>query len=220
MIKLKEIGVSLSKQVILEAINFSFADRGLYIIIGNNGSGKTTLLKTMCGIYKPTLGLVQYQNKDIHQLNHFERSTMISYTDNPFPLPAFINLTDYIQLGLDNQDDVEGVLDAIKIGHLRNKPVLEMSRGQQQKAMLAKLFYQDNPIWLMDEPTNYLDYPSILNFWEQIQKKAKEKLIICTIHNPEEAIKQDAQILILKNKSLHPLNNKVGLSEIIGHLTE
>lgn len=220
MMQLKNIHVSLSKQTILEAVKYNFNSHGLYVILGNNGSGKTTLLKTMCGIYKPTLGSVQGQNKDMHQRNHFERSTLISYTDNPFPLPSFINLTDYIQLGIDRKEDAEMALKALKIDHLRHKPVLAMSRGQQQKAMLAKLFYQDNPVWLMDEPTNYLDYPSILNFWEQIQKKAKEKLIICTIHNPEEAIKLDAQILILKNKSLHPLNNRVSLAEIIGHLTE
>jgi len=220
MMVLQDVSVSLGKQAVIEKTSYNFNAKGLYVILGNNGSGKTTLLKTMCGIYKPNEGMVQYENQNLHQLTNFDRSTLISFSDNPFPLPAFINLVDYIKLGIGSQQEISGVLNDLEIGNLQAKPVIALSRGQQQKAMLAKLFYQDNPVWLMDEPTNYLDYPSILNFWEKVQKKAKEKLIICTIHNPEEAIKLNAQILMLKHKALLPLGNNVSLSEIVGHLTE
>jgi ABC-type multidrug transport system ATPase subunit len=98
-------------------------------------------------------------------------------------------------------------MQQLQLVDLKDREVASFSRGQQQKAMLAKLFYGDQPVWLMDEPSNYLDYPSLLHFWAEIQEKAKQKLIIATLHNPEEAIKLDAQILIIEQKRLNKLEN-------------
>lgn len=203
MIELKNLQVNLGGKTILQDVNYRFNKTGLYIILGNNGAGKTTLLKTMCGLQQPTQGSVEVEGKAIHQLNLVTRSGIVQYADDPSPIPAFIDLTNYLSLGyaVDNEQ-MESVFTQLNLTGLRNDQVASFSRGQQQKAMLAKLFYGDQPIWLMDEPSNYLDYPSLLHYWERIQEKAKQHLIIATLHNPEEALKLDAQILMIENNRL------------------
>ncbi|MDB4347369.1 ABC transporter ATP-binding protein [Bacteroidia bacterium] len=208
MIALKNLQVNLGGKAILEDLNFRFEKTGLYVILGNNGAGKTTLLKTICGLQNPNHGIVEAEGKSVHQLSLSERSSIIQYVDDPSPIPAFIKLTEYLTLGY--QEDgvqIETVMQQLQLVDLKDREVASFSRGQQQKSMLAKLFYGDQPVWLMDEPSNYLDYPSLLHFWAEIQEKAKQKLIIATLHNPEEAIKLDAQILIIKQKRLNKSEN-------------
>lgn len=219
MLALQNLSLSYNHNVILEQLNYEFEKNGLYIILGNNGSGKTTLLKSLCGILRPMSGLINVEKRELGAMSLPERATFVNYVDTPFPLPNFIDLEEYITLGYQvNHALAWDAINAIGIGNLHKHQVKSMSRGQQQKAMLAKLFYGDQPIWLLDEPTNYLDYPSVKNFWEQIELKAKEKLIIATVHNPEEALKLGATILLVKNRQLITFNTKPTMQQLIDYL--
>jgi len=220
MIEVKDILIKLDGEGILETANFKFEQTGLYLVLGNNGAGKTTLLKSICGLQSLVSGSILMNGKEVHSLSLPERSSWVQYVDDPFPIPAFIQLVDYLALGYTyNKERLEAAVKSFKLDQLADKDVSNFSRGQQQKAMLAKLFYGDQPIWLLDEPSNYLDYPSLLHFWKAIQLKAKDKLIIATLHNPEEALKLDAEIVMIKDKGLVKMDNP-SLERIIEALAQ
>jgi ABC-type cobalamin/Fe3+-siderophores transport system ATPase subunit len=222
MLHLKDLSINYNQALVLDGINYEFPNSGLFVILGNNGSGKTSLLKAICGLKavqdKPKSVIVIAEQR-INKMTLQEKASYVSYIDTPFPLPSFINLEEYVMLGyLADKEKAKNACLAMGMDEHFLKQVKNMSRGQQQKAMLSKLFYGDQPIWLLDEPTNYLDYPSVKNFWEQIALKAKEKLIIATVHNPEEALKLHATILIVKDKQLISFKGKPNLEELVSYL--
>ncbi len=217
--KLQDIGIHYGNQTVLAQVNYQFDATGLYVILGNNGSGKTSLLKTMCGLMPAFNGAILIENQSVANMSLMEKSTHFAYADHPFPLPDYIQLNEYLELGIANQNlDYATVLSMFGIETIAEKHVVKLSRGQQQKAMLAKIFYQNKPIWLLDEPSNYLDYPSIQQFWKLIKEKAKSHLIICTVHNPQEAIDAQAQCLVIKDKALIALPKSSSFEEIISYL--
>lgn len=221
MLNLNNISIQFGNTAVIKGCTYTFEPNGLYFILGNNGAGKTSVLRSICGLQEPAIGNILLNGKDIYQMSLMDRSSFVQYIDNPFPVPSYINLKEYLELGYaKDSGKLQNAFESMRLEPLKDKLVDEMSRGQQQKAMLAKLVYGNQPVWLLDEPSNFLDYPSLQHFWEQIQDFSKKKLIIATVHNPEEVLKLNATILMIKKGNLISFEQKPSLEELIKHLEE
>ncbi len=201
--KIEKLTIRYDKLVVLENINLTLNDTGLYVLMGNNGSGKSSFLKALCGLLKPSKGAIFFNKKPIEKLTLLEKSNIFAFADNPFPLPDYMTLTTYVQLGLSNDAARLGQslnqFDLLSIAHQKVK---NLSNGQQQRAMLAKVYFQNNPIWLLDEPTNFLDYKSTQFFWNFIESQSKKRLIICAAHHISEPIIEKSNCIICADKQL------------------
>jgi ATP-binding cassette subfamily B protein len=142
-------------------------------LIGENGAGKTTLIKLLSGFLDPTDGQVLLNGIDIREFNRQEYYDIFSAVFQEFSvIPATIkeNVTktnsDYDEDTLKESLEKAGLLE--KINSLskgiesqitRNvfEDGLELSGGETQRLMLARVLYKDSPIILLDEPTAALD---------------------------------------------------------------
>jgi ABC-type cobalamin/Fe3+-siderophores transport system ATPase subunit len=206
----------LKDSEILKDSNVAFPDKGLYLILGKNGIGKTTFLKSLCGWHHQFEGKITWDGKDLNKISLMEKRDLVQYASEPFPLPAFLNLIDYITLGYNrNEQRLQKVMNEFNIEGLSNKMVLEMSKGQQQKSMLAKLIYSNAKILLLDEPSNYLDFKSQKNLWEILTKESADRLILATIHDPRLVLELEANVLVMSEKRLIPWGPEKRQSELI-----
>lgn len=144
-------------------------------LIGPNGAGKTTLFNLIAGLYKPTFGKIYLDGEDItglepHQLFHkgLLRTFQIA---QPFPsLTVFENLMmvpagqigeTLINVWLKRrqikkqekelQEKAEGVIEFLKITHLRNEKAANLSGGQKKLLELARCMMVDAKVVLLDE---------------------------------------------------------------------
>ncbi|QQA41860.1 type I secretion system permease/ATPase [Pelagovum pacificum] len=138
-------------------------------ILGQNGSGKSTLLKLLSGLYKPTKGRVLIDGVDMGQVMPKDLRRGIGYLGQDVRLFAG-TLRENLNLTLLERDDdrLLAALDFAGLGpFVRNHPKgldLELrdggeglSIGQRQSLGWARLWLQDPPICLLDEPTAALD---------------------------------------------------------------
>ena len=142
-------------------------------IVGSNGAGKTTLIKLLCGFLDPTEGRVLLNGEDIRQYNRRDYYDLFSAVFQDFSVLE-ASVAENVAQRADNIDmekvqaclERSGISETVaalpnaletKIGRQVYEDGVELSGGQMQKLMLARAFYKDAPIIVLDEPTAALD---------------------------------------------------------------
>ncbi len=143
-------------------------------LVGENGSGKTTFAKLLAGLYAPSRGVVAWDGDDIATLDPAELRRHISVVFQDFMrylLPAHDNIALGDHARFHDRAAVElaareaGIHDTL--GGLRHgyDTILgpayfggsDLSGGQWQRVALARLFFRDAPMVILDEPAASLD---------------------------------------------------------------
>ena len=209
-----------NKGTLLQIDELELPSTGMILLLGKNGSGKTTFLKSICGLHSYFSGKIYWKGKELKSQSFMERKGQVRYAAEPWPLPEFLTLKEYIQLGeFNNPDLIKKVIERLGISDLAEQNIARMSKGQQQKAMLAKVMFSSPELLLLDEPTNFLDYNSEKILWKVLEKEAKSRLILCTIHSPQTALNLKCDLLLIHNSQLSLLSKeKASLESLSKHL--
>ena len=152
----------------------SFKKGEVVALVGENGSGKTTLVKLLCRLYDPTKGAIHWDNDNIKhfKLTNLRQKISVIYQDfakyffSVFKNVQIADLTqtnalEKIQLATHKSgatDFIEQLPDKYEqqLGR-RFRKGAELSGGQWQKMALARAFYKDAEIIILDEPSSAID---------------------------------------------------------------
>ena len=171
----KTFGVGAKAVTAVNSVDFEFREGELVSIVGESGSGKTTLAKMLLGLTSVTRGEVLFQGKprDIstaRKKREYWRGIQAIFQD-PFSSFNVFNKIDTVLLdcinmrggrGLSRQKKYEMMDEAcsfvnLKFAELTNKYPFELSGGQMQRLMIARIFLLKPKILLADEPTSMID---------------------------------------------------------------
>ena len=188
-----------SQRYALNHINLTIPAGKTVAFVGANGSGKTTLIKLLCGFYQPENGQIKYDNIDAEALGQTQICENITAVFQDFALyniPAIENITlGNIQIPFDTeraknaakQAGINDLFEKLPNGYdtmLGNlfKGGEELSIGQWQKIAIARAFYRNSTLILMDEPSSALDADSELQIIKSLKKLSQEKTAIIVSH--------------------------------------
>ena len=216
MIEVNKLSFSYGNKKILNNISFKIFENDRLCIIGPNGSGKTTLLKSLCNILD-FQGSIFIDNKNIKDIEVYKTVAFMSqiseiYFDysvfDTVILGRYSSFKDKIFSTPDKKDKeiVLECLEKLKIIHLKDKSINELSGGELQKVFLARVFAQNPKVILMDEPANHLDLNSqielIYNLKEWVSKDLR--CIIAVMHDINNVFNFANKILLLdKGENLY-----------------
>lgn len=197
----KVFGFGRQKTVAVDHVNFSFYEGEIVSIVGESGSGKTTLAKMLLGLLNPTEGEIYFQGqkRDIstqRKRKEYWRNIQAIFQD-PFSSYNIFNKIDAVLLDcihmrggrrLPHARKVEMMTEAcgfvnLKFEELTNKYPFELSGGQMQRLMIARIFLLMPKILLADEPTSMIDACSratILDMLMQLRNEIGMTLIFIT----------------------------------------
>ena len=178
-------------------------------LTGENGSGKSTLTKLLIGFYTPTGGEVELKigNKTVHGA---EIRNYLSY-DSGFVSVFAGTLKENICM--DQPFDEKKFRKAVELANLTefvNEKTADyeiepegknLSSGQRRKVALARIFYDDRPVFVLDEPTANLDKASAEGMFEALKQVCKDKICIIVTHDAFISEKCD-RVLHLNNKKV------------------
>ena len=189
-ISVKDVGLTIKKDVILSDINVEFERGKIHGLIGRNGSGKTMLMKCICGFVRPTKGHVIFDGKRIGKDTDFpENAGIIIETPGFIPYySGYRNLK--ILAGLNRKIGKEEIMETLELVGLKGaekKPVRKYSLGMRQRLGLAQAIMEQPQILILDEPMNGLDNKGVEEM-RQILLGLKEegKTILLVSHNSED----------------------------------
>jgi ABC-type Mn2+/Zn2+ transport system ATPase subunit len=196
VIELKGITVRRAKGLLLDGISLSVSRNEFVGIIGPNGAGKTTLLNVIAGFerFEGTLSLFGHREAWTRSR---ETRLRVGYVPQLFQIdPAFPILaaeavmTGAIgRLGLfrspgrREREKTMRLMEMMRVAHLADRPLGQLSGGERQKVSLARAILQQPDILLMDEPTANLDIAvqkEVLNLINEIHKRETLTLLFVT----------------------------------------
>jgi cobalamin transport system ATP-binding protein len=217
---------------ILPPLSASSTGGELIAVIGRNGIGKSTLLRTITGLQSPLGGDIFISGRSYSEYSRLEIARRIGYISTEVIKVSNMSVYDLVTLGRFphtnwlgnlNQADkfaIENSIERTGLISFRSRSISEISDGERQKAMLARVLAQDTDLMVMDEPTAFLDIASkyeIVNLMISLTREGKT--IIFSTHDFNVAINQADKVwLMLDDKLIEGAPEDLILSGVLEYL--
>lgn len=164
LMEVDNLRLEANHQTILEVDHLSLFPGQVLGVMGPNGAGKTSLLLVLASLIPPTSGSVRYRGEDLAQMNLVQWRRRIAMV---FQEPLLLNTTvhDNVATGLkirgvpgpEQKTRIEEWMNRLKIEHLSQRSVRNLSGGEAQRVSLARAMVLEPEILFLDEPFSALD---------------------------------------------------------------
>ncbi|MFN2143855.1 MAG: ABC transporter ATP-binding protein [Anaerolineales bacterium] len=185
-------------------------------ILGPNGAGKTTLLHLLLGFLKPNSGEILFRGRPIQTYSRSEMGRMIGLIPQKETHLLNFSVLDYVLLGrapylaplqMPTAEDIalaRQAIDRLGITDLAERPLPELSGGEQQIVLAARTLAQDPEIVLMDEPTSHLDLSNQSTVVEVMgDLVSRGKTVVFTSHDPNIAASTADLVILMRKGQIH-----------------
>jgi zinc/manganese transport system ATP-binding protein len=164
--ELKHAAVRLGGHTVWSGVDLEIEEGEFVAILGPNGAGKSTLLKALLGVVPLREGTATVFGRPVRR-----GSDAIGYLPQRrrFDPDLRIRASDLVRLGLDGNHwglplpseaatrRVDDMIELVGAGHYRDRPVGELSGGEQQRVLIAQALVSGARMLALDEPLESLD---------------------------------------------------------------
>jgi ABC-2 type transport system ATP-binding protein len=200
-------------------ISFDIFKNEIFGLLGPNGAGKTTTISMICGLLPPTEGIITFDN-------HYgkDRKSLIGYCpqENIF-YPKLTCLEQLLFIGQvyghSSKSIKKRAIELLNLLGLENKTNVwanKLSGGMKRRLNICLALIHDPEILILDEPEAGLDPQSRILVREFIKVAGKEKTIILTTHNMDEADRLADRVAIIDHGKLLLLDTPQILKRTVG----
>jgi len=213
---------------VLKNISFVIRPGEKFAIVGVNGAGKTSLVKLLCRVYEPTDGMILVDGVDLRKINLEHWHAVIGILFQDFPT---YNLTIRESIGIGR---IHTSMDQSKIEEAANfsgsdgfissydqliwkefKNGIDLSKGQHQRLAVARMFYRNAPITILDEPTASVDALTEEKIFASLEEHTDGKTIVLITHRFSTAKNAD-NIIVLEQGEIREQGSHLELMELNG----
>ncbi|MGM9600463.1 MAG: ABC transporter ATP-binding protein [Faecousia sp.] len=209
MLEIHQLCSGYGRKTVLQEVSLSAHAGEVTAILGPNGCGKSTLLKTLCAILPATSGQVTLDGQDLLTLPANRLAQKVAYLAQNRQVPD-ITVARLVLHGRFpylsyprryRQEDylaARKVMEQMRLSDLAEKPLSQLSGGQQQKAYIAMALAQDTGVILLDEPTTYLDVAYQLQTLRLAKELARSgKHVLMVIHDLSHALETADHVVLM-----------------------
>lgn len=185
--------------MVLQRASISVPCGSIVAVTGHNGAGKSTLLRLLCRLHDPTGGAVLLDGDDVRDFDiaDYRRLVGVLFQD---PAAYYDAAADNIRFGKVDETPDRRAIEAAAAESGAHEFISELPRGydtvlgtwfedgaelstgQWKKVALARLFYADPPIMLLDEPTAGLDAGSEKQIMRLLRERSAARAILIVSH--------------------------------------
>ena len=177
----------------LKSINLNIKKGEIFAMLGPNGAGKTTLISIICGIVKPSSGIVSVDGFDIIS-DYRETRSRIGLVPQELTLEQFETVFNNVSYsrGLygkkPDPEHIEKILKQLSLWDKKDQRLRQLSGGMKRRVLIAKALSHEPSILFLDEPTAGVDVELRQDMWKIVEElRATGVTIILTTHYIEEA---------------------------------
>lgn len=213
----------------LKNININLNKGEKIALVGPNGSGKSTLIKVLLGLYETNEGEILIDGISLNDLDIKNYRSKISVLFQDF-VKYELSLRENIGFGdvaeIHNDDKIKEILDKLQLNFLRQNEDYELnmqlgnwfedgrqlSQGQWQKIALARAYFRDADVYILDEPNAALDTVSEREIFDKFFERSRGKIGIFISHRLNAAKMAD-KIIVLNEGEIVGIGNHEELLE-------
>ena len=203
---LREVTVRYGRRVALEAVSGEFASGSLTAVIGANGAGKSTLLAAITGVVRLAGGGVECPAR--RRLAYLPQLSAID-RDYPLSVAELISLGGWREIGAFRaprsalRQRIAAVAETVGLSGRIERSIGEISVGEFQRALFARLILQDATVILLDEPLAAVDAQTMSVLLDQITRWHEDgRTVIAVLHDLDLVQARFPSTLVLARRCL------------------
>lgn len=188
-IELRNLTVAYRGHPAVHHVSGCFEPGSLTAIVGPNGAGKSSLLGAIAGRLVPAQGQVALQGSArqcmawLPQQAQIDRSVPLEVADLVL-LGAWGEMGSTRAVTPDLLQRVDTALAAVGLAGFQHRLIGELSAGQLQRALFARVLLQDAPVILLDEPFNAIDARTTADLLAVVARwHAESRTVIAVLHD-------------------------------------
>jgi ABC-2 type transport system ATP-binding protein len=219
MIKIEGLKKKFGDFIAIDGLSFDIFRNEIFGLLGPNGAGKTTTISMVCGLLPPTEGKITFDNH-----NGKDRKSLIGYCPQENIIyPKLTCLEQLIFMGQMYElpfkplkKRAAELLNLLGLEEKTNVRANNLSGGMKRRLNICLALIHDPEILILDEPEAGLDPQSRILVRDFIKVSGKEKTIILTTHNMDEADRMASRIAIIDHGKLLLLDTPQNLKRAVG----
>jgi ATP-binding cassette subfamily B protein len=188
-----------SDKLIIDNLSFKVGKDTRVAFVGQNGAGKSTIIKLLLRLYDPCEGRILVNGIEIKRYNLFQYRQLFATALQDFKIFSF-SIKENVLMGRKVENEDYSVKEALikagiydKVQSLPNGADMVLSKefdengavfsgGQYQKIAVARVFAQDAPVNIFDEPSSALDPIAECELYESILENSCNKIMFLISH--------------------------------------
>lgn len=183
---------TFGKKTAIKSIDLQIEEGEIFGLLGPSGAGKTTMIKMLTGELNKTAGQIEVLGKKPSEFNTSAFKSQIGIlSDNSAlyeRLTVYDNLKLFASLYGAPLERIDEVLEVLDMQDTKKTPVKNLSKGMNQRILLAKAFIHRPKLLFLDEPTSALDPANLMQIHRVLRALNEQgSTIFMNTHNMEEA---------------------------------
>ena len=215
---------------IINDLSFKINQNSSVALVGESGSGKSTIIKLIMGLIKYNKGEILIDNTNLSELNLNSFYDNVTYVSQEAPIFDGTLRENLIFDKKISDDEIIKVLNLVCLDKFFEKlengldtelgeKGVRMSGGERQRVALARLFFDDSKIIILDEATSAMDNITEKQVMENIVKQLENKTLIVIAHRLE-TIKDVDKIYVLSDGVIQEQGKYKELLDKNGYFTK
>ena len=215
---------------VIKNVSFKISSGEQVVLVGLNGAGKTTLIKLLTRLYDPSEGVILLDGRDIREYDVKELYDLFGIIFQDFVKYA-LDVSDNISFGdIKEKSDEEKIKEAalradadgfiMKLPDGYSTPLMrifedtgiELSIGQWQKLSIARAFYKESDVLILDEPTASLDPMAEQEVFRRFAELGEDKITVFVSHRLSSATTA-TKIIVLEDGQIVEMGDHHTLME-------
>ena len=179
ILEIKSINLIRNKKLLFKNLSLKLLKSQILILKGSNGIGKSSLLEMIVGIIEGEKGGIYFNGLNLGKHKKLFNNNFL-YIGHSNSLKEELTVIENLMIWANicgikiKKKEIINKLNYFKIKNLSHQTISNLSSGQKRKVALSKLLISDAKIWILDEPTNSLDYKSVNQFKNLVYEHQKK----------------------------------------------
>lgn len=201
--------VSYRRHPVVHHVCCAFEAGSKWAVCGPNGAGKSTLLKAVMGLLQADTGAVLWEGLSRRDIAYLPQQ---AETDRSQPMSVFelAALGLWYEIGFfggisrRQKERVEEALARVGMADFARRPISQLSNGQFQRVLFARMLVQDARFLLLDEPFNAVDArttEALLAVLDQCHRQ-EGRAVVAVLHDYEQVLAHFPQTLLIAREKI------------------
>jgi zinc/manganese transport system ATP-binding protein len=202
-VEIEALSVAFGARFALQDVTGTFAPASLTAVVGPNGAGKSSLLKAIAGVVAPRSGKIRCAAAGTARLAYLPQQAEL---DRAFPIQVaeLIALGGWAGFGAfrpppdDLGERIAAAAAAVRLENYLERPIAELSAGEFQRALFARVMLQNPMVILLDEPFAAVDERTTQELLGVVRRWHDERrTVIAALHDLEQVREHFPQCVLL-----------------------